>query len=173
VIGNRRFEIAVTSPGAMQQIGKRIGRGLRSGDVVLLNGDLGAGKTTLALGIAAALGVTGPVQSPTFTLVAEHICRGVNGGPVRLYHLDLYRLRDESDLESFGYEQYLEPADGVSVIEWPERTGNWLPERYLLVDFTISGPSRRLIRIEAAGGFEIDLTELVASSDSHENLAPL
>jgi tRNA threonylcarbamoyladenosine biosynthesis protein TsaE len=148
------IDITVASPEETRGIGERIGRRLRSGDVILLNGDLGAGKTTMTQGIAAGLEVDDPVQSPTFTLVAEHVGCTEDGESIRLYHLDLYRLQDEHDLESFGFEQYLDPIDGISLIEWPERAGTWLPERYLLIDFSIVGPSQRLIRLEAVGGFE-------------------
>jgi tRNA threonylcarbamoyl adenosine modification protein YjeE len=79
---------------AMRALGREIGRALAPGDVVLLHGDLGAGKTTLAQGIAAALGVTGVTQSPTFTLVSEHPATLAGGENVTLYHLDIYRLDD-------------------------------------------------------------------------------
>lgn len=155
-----RFELTSPSAGETRRIGMAIGRTLRRGDVVLLNGDLGAGKTTLTQGIASGLRVAEPVQSPTFTLVAEHNGRDANGEAIRLYHIDLYRLRDEADLESFGFDQYLQPADGISVIEWPERAVTWLPDRYLLVDFALEGPDFRRLRLEMVGGFDSDLTEL-------------
>src|SRR5215210_4246279 len=116
-----------------RNVGECLGRCLAAGDVILLHGDLGAGKTTLAQGIARGLGVGGYVQSPTFTLVHEHDGQTADGTPVRLYHLDLYRLSGEDDLDSFGYDEYLAPSDGVSVIEWPERAAGRLPGRYLLV----------------------------------------
>ncbi len=128
----------------MVQLGVALGERLRLGDVVLLHGDLGAGKTTLAQGIARGLGVTGPVQSPTFTLVAEYDARLADGSPARLYHLDLYRLTDPAELESIGYETYIAPADGVTLVEWPERAGAELPERYLLITITHDGPARRV-----------------------------
>jgi len=78
-----------------------------------------------------------------------------------LYHLDLYRLRDAADLESFGYQQYLEPVDGVTVFEWPERAGTWLPDGYLLIDFEFVGPAERRLRIEAIGGSELNVIGLV------------
>jgi tRNA threonylcarbamoyladenosine biosynthesis protein TsaE len=157
----RALEIASASVDDTRRIGSRLGQLLRQGDVVLLNGDLGAGKTTLTQGIAVGLAVEERVQSPTFTLVAEHDGYGGDGGSLRLYHLDLYRLRDDADLESFGYEQYLEPVDGVTVIEWPERAGNWLPDRYLLVDFEFVGPADRILRIEVRGGSKFDVTGLI------------
>ncbi len=125
--------------------GARLAQQLRVGDVVLLHGDLGAGKTTLTQGLAQGLGITEPVQSPTFTLVAEHVGFTADGGPVRLYHLDLYRLGGEEDLDDIGFDDLLAPADGISVIEWPERAGTWLPERYILVTIEpIREATRRL-----------------------------
>lgn len=136
-------EIEVTSAEAMQALGEELASSLKVGDVLMLHGDLGAGKTTLTQGIAAGLGVEGAVQSPTFTLVREH-----RGREMMLYHLDLYRLSDPDELENLGYETYLDPADGVSVIEWPERAGDWLPERFTLVRIEHLGRDRRLVLIE-------------------------
>jgi tRNA threonylcarbamoyladenosine biosynthesis protein TsaE len=132
-----------------RELGAALGRLLGPGDVVLLHGDLGSGKTTLTQGIAQGLSVREYVQSPTFTLVAEHDGRTADGVPVRLYHLDLYRLEGEDDLRSFGWDQYLAPVDGVTVVEWPERAGTWLPEEYLLVRLQVAGPDRRRIDVEA------------------------
>jgi tRNA threonylcarbamoyladenosine biosynthesis protein TsaE len=89
--------------------------------VVALQGDLGAGKTTLSQAICAGLGVTEDVTSPTFALVHEY--RGTHG-PV--YHLDLYRLRDERDLDNIGYDEIV-AGQGVVLIEWPERAAGQLP----------------------------------------------
>ena len=138
--------IEVTSAGAMQALGAELAGSLRIGDVLMLHGDLGAGKTTLTQGIASGLGVEGPVQSPTFTLVREH-----QGREMVLYHLDLYRLADPDELENLGYEVYLDPPDGVSVIEWPERAGDWLPERFTLVQIEHLGGDRRLVTIKPMG----------------------
>jgi len=90
----------------------------------------------------------------------------VSGAPIQLYHLDLYRLTDEAELESFGYGQYLAPTDGVSVIEWPERAGDWLPDAYLLVRLEIAGPDRRRITIEAvpAAGDLAPVVEEIAAA---------
>ncbi|MCC6790174.1 MAG: tRNA (adenosine(37)-N6)-threonylcarbamoyltransferase complex ATPase subunit type 1 TsaE [Thermomicrobiales bacterium] len=156
------IEVVTQSPEETRKLGERVGCVLADGAVLLLNGDLGAGKTTLTQGIAAGFGVREAVQSPTFTLVAEH--EGAGGR--RLHHLDLYRLQDESDLESFGYEQYIDPVDGISIIEWPERAGSWLPESFLLIDIAIAGPSERRLRLEAHGGFSRELSVLGAASDS-------
>lgn len=126
----------------MRAFGRAFAAHLGMGDVVLLHGDLGAGKTTLAQGIAAGLGVTGAVQSPTFTLVQEH-----QGRDLALYHLDLYRLDDPSELETMGYETYLDPPAGISVIEWPERAGDWLPDRFWLVHIEHLGGDRRRMTV--------------------------
>lgn len=117
----------------MVAYGQQVGAALRAGDVVLLHGDLGAGKTTLAQGIARGLGIDGPVQSPTFGLVSEHSGTDDEGTPVRLYHLDLYRLESSGELEDLGYEQFIAPTSAISLVEWPERAEDWLPERFLLL----------------------------------------
>lgn len=144
-----RVEIVSESPEQTRALGAAIGRRLRPGDVVLLHGDLGAGKTTLTQGIAEGLGIHDYVQSPTFTLVAEHSGRTAAGDPIVLYHLDLYRLSGAHDLESFGYDEFLAPVDGITVIEWPERAEGWLPDAYLLVHLEVAGPEQRRITVEA------------------------
>lgn len=144
IAGARTIEVA--SAEAMQALGAELARSLDVGDVLMLHGDLGAGKTTLTQGVATGLGVEGPVQSPTFTLVREH-----RGRELMLYHLDLYRLADPDELENLGYEVYLDPPDGVSVIEWPERAGDWLPERFTLVQIEHLSGDRRRVTIEPIG----------------------
>lgn len=136
--------IPVDSAGEMQRLGRVIGARLHPGDVLLLHGDLGAGKTTLAQGIAAALGVSEGMQSPTFTLVAEHQGQLPDGTRVRLNHLDLYRLSGPEDLESFGYEQFLDAGDEITLIEWPERAADWLPDAYLLAAIAYAVPGRKV-----------------------------
>lgn len=143
------LELTSRSADETRRIGEIIGGELRSGDVVLLHGDLGAGKTTLTQGIARGLGVADYVQSPTFTLVGEHAGRDADGVEIALHHLDLYRLDDVAELESFGYDQYLEPVAAVSVIEWPERAGGWLPDRYLLVELIADIGDRRQLRLSS------------------------
>lgn len=131
---------------AMQKFGRDLARSLNIGDVVLLHGDLGAGKTTLTQGVAQGLGIEGPVQSPTFTLVREH-----EATDMRLYHLDLYRLDDPDQLEDIGYEVFINPPDGVSLIEWPERAGDWLPDRFLLIQIEHAGGDRRSVQLTHHG----------------------
>lgn len=139
-------DMRIDSAAAMRQYGKEFASRLRPGDVVLLHGDLGAGKTTFTQGVAEGLGVDGAMQSPTFTLVREH-----EGEQMRLYHLDLYRLDDPEDLENIGYETYLDPPDGVSLIEWPERAGDWLPGVFWLIRITHLGGDQRLLEVQRYG----------------------
>ncbi len=142
------IDLISTSAEQTRAIGERLGRRLRPEDLVLLHGDLGAGKTTLVQGIARGLGVAEPVQSPTFTLVNEHDGRTPDERPIRLYHLDLYRLvGDDTELDSFGFDDFLAPADGVGLVEWPERAAARLPESYLLVRLDTLGEGKRRLVI--------------------------
>lgn len=142
----RPLEIVTTSPAETEAVGASLASWLREGDVVLLHGDLGAGKTTLAKGIAAALRVDAVVASPSFALVNEYDA-GLLAPVSRLYHLDLYRLRGEEDLASIGFSDFTHPVDGVTLIEWPERAAGVLPERYVLVELEVAGPDRRRVRL--------------------------
>ena len=94
---------------------------LKPGDVVALEGDLGAGKTTFVQGLAAALGATRPVTSPTFCIVSEHPADGM-----LVVHMDLYRLHGEEDVLQVGWEDYLSRG-AVLVVEWPDRAGSLIP----------------------------------------------
>lgn len=142
--------LVTSSPDETLQLGRRLARGLTSGDVVLLHGDLGSGKTTLAQGIIAGLGVAAPVPSPTFTLVNEYEGEATDGTSRPIYHLDLYRLTGDNDLESIGLGDYLAPTIGISIIEWPERAAAWLGGEYLLIEITTAGMQQRRMRISAA-----------------------
>jgi tRNA threonylcarbamoyladenosine biosynthesis protein TsaE len=142
-------ECLTRSADETRAFGERLAHRLRVGDVVLLQGDLGAGKTTLIQGLARGLGIADYVQSPTFILVAEYDGRAADGTPLRLYHLDLYRLDGTADLASIGFDDYLAPTDGVTVIEWPERAGDDLPETYLLIEIAHAGEDRRRLTVTA------------------------
>ena len=107
-------------------LGERLGSLLAPGQVICLQGELGAGKTCFAQGIARGLAVTAPVTSPTFTLINEY------HGRFPLYHMDFYRLADPLELEDLGYAEYFYGA-GVTLIEWPERAAALLPAERLEV----------------------------------------
>ena len=107
---------------ATWNLARRLAAELKPGDVVCLEGELGAGKTTFTQGLAAALGASGRVTSPTFCIVQEH-----RGPDVFLVHMDLYRLRSEDDVLAIGWEDYLSEG-AILVVEWPERAGNLIPE---------------------------------------------
>ena len=106
----------------MIALGEKLAARLPSRAVVLLSGNLGAGKTTLTKGIARGLGAAEPdeVSSPTFTLIHEY------GNPTRVYHIDLYRLDEPRQLATLGLEEIFD-REAVVIIEWPERFRRWLP----------------------------------------------
>jgi tRNA threonylcarbamoyladenosine biosynthesis protein TsaE len=124
---------------ATRALGAVLGRSAEPGDVVCLFGELGAGKTQLAKGIAAGLGVTDTVTSPSFVLMAEY------EGRLPLFHIDLYRLADAGDALAGGLIDDRQ-ASGVTVIEWAERLGAWLPAARLDIRFEGTGDApRRLV----------------------------
>jgi tRNA threonylcarbamoyladenosine biosynthesis protein TsaE len=119
-------------------LGARIAAHLKPGDAVALSGDLGAGKTTLARAILTALGVSETVPSPTFTLVQAY-----DAPALSVSHFDLYRLKNEAELDELGLEDALE--HGAALIEWPERAGARLPENRLDVELRIEADGRRAL----------------------------
>jgi tRNA threonylcarbamoyladenosine biosynthesis protein TsaE len=138
------------SPQETRAVGREIGAGLRTGDVVLLHGDLGAGKTTLTKGIAEALGVAEEVQSPTFTVVAEYPAPAL-GRDSWLVHVDLYRLAGDGDMDSIGLDEVLEREDAVVVIEWPERAARSSLAARLLVEIVQQGDDRAISATDLSG----------------------
>jgi tRNA threonylcarbamoyladenosine biosynthesis protein TsaE len=143
-----------------ERIGALLGALLCPDDVVLLTGDLGAGKTQFTKGVARALGVSQDVTSPTFNLMHEYASAGTDkgagggaGGGARsvvLRHFDLYRLEDESELDDIDYFGLLEDG-AISVVEWGDRFFSALPLDYLLIAFELVDERTRILRFEAAG----------------------
>ena len=127
-------------------IGRDLGRAAVPGTVLALVGELGAGKTQLAKGVAEGLGVTTVVNSPTFVLMNEHV------GRLRLYHIDVYRLADPEEAAAAGLLDERE-ASGVTVVEWADRLEGWLPADRLEIRLEADGadPSLRRIAWEAHG----------------------
>jgi tRNA threonylcarbamoyl adenosine modification protein YjeE len=129
---------------ATKALGARIAAGLERGDCVLLEGDLGAGKTTLARGILQALGVQEHVASPTFTMVWSY-----ETPKILVSHYDLYRVQDSSEIDELGIDDALEA--GAALIEWPGRAGNRLPPDALHVAIEIRSEGMRLMTIHGSG----------------------
>ena len=126
-----------------QKVGFSLGKLLSRGDVILLEGDLSAGKTTFTKGIGEALGVKKVINSPTFTIVKTY-----RGNEHTLYHMDLYRLDGLGN--DFDLYEYFE-GDGICVVEWPHQVDEILPEEYILVTIKITGLELREIKIESVG----------------------
>lgn len=121
--------------------GKEFAKKLVPGDVVCLEGDLGAGKTHFVKGIASYFGIAeDKVNSPTFTLINEY------SGEIPLYHFDCYRLKNEQEALEIGIEEYLY-GDGVSIIEWPSKIKNIIPEDSIQIEIKHIGKSKRSIVI--------------------------
>lgn len=135
------------SAGWTRCLGRALGRLLGPGDFVALVGPLGSGKTCFAQGVLAGLGVTGPVRSPTFTLVHRH------QGRLTVHHVDAYRLNGGADLEDLGCEEFFH-GPGVVVLEWADRVISCLPPAHLRVELAIpdgTGDDDRLIRLTPRG----------------------
>ncbi|MDP3541880.1 MAG: tRNA (adenosine(37)-N6)-threonylcarbamoyltransferase complex ATPase subunit type 1 TsaE [Elusimicrobiota bacterium] len=129
--------LKLTSEEETIKLGARLGRGLRAGAVVLLRGELGAGKTTLARGLARGAGFKGRVSSPTFALA--HVYRGKR---LTVHHLDLYRLARGEELE-VGIEELLEDPRAAVVVEWPAAAGGRWPKDRLEITLAHAPPGRR------------------------------
>jgi tRNA threonylcarbamoyladenosine biosynthesis protein TsaE len=139
--------VELPTPADTERLGRELGARLRAGDLVVLSGPLGAGKTVLARGIGVGLGVRGPVTSPTFVLAREHPA-GPRGVP--LVHADAYRLDGLDELEDLDLDTDL--VDAVVVVEWGEGLAERLAEEHLLVRLdrrddevrvaTLRGPAR-------------------------------
>ncbi|MEW6573582.1 MAG: tRNA (adenosine(37)-N6)-threonylcarbamoyltransferase complex ATPase subunit type 1 TsaE [Bacillota bacterium] len=150
------FEVKSDSPEATRTIGEKVGRFLAAGDVVALYGDLGAGKTCFAQGVARGLGILGQVTSPTFVLLREY------EGRLPLYHFDAYRLSGPEDFAELGSEEYFS-GPGVSIIEWAERVTDILPEDRLEVELLrLHGEENtRLIHFKGTGERSLAIVEVL------------
>lgn len=119
-----------------REAGRRLAGALRAGDLIALQGELGAGKTCFVQGLAEGLGVGGRVASPTFIVMRSH------PGPTPLYHADAYRLSGPEELLDVGLDDWLE--EGVVAVEWADQVLAALPEDYLVIDLSGEGESRTL-----------------------------
>lgn len=145
------------SPAETEKIGAILGGLLEPGDFIALRGELGAGKTRFAGGVAAGLGVDPgiPVTSPTYTLL------NIYTGRLPLYHFDLYRLSGDDEVVDLGFDDFF-GGDGVSLVEWPERLCEELPPERLEILLTYAGDkARRVELIPTSARFEKIVDELV------------
>lgn len=143
-----------SGPEETRRLGERLGALLRAGDVVLLSGELGAGKTVFVRGIAQGLGYSGSVSSKSFVLLGEY------AGRVKLYHADLYRLEAPEQVDELALDEL--GADAALVVEWPERAGGLLPKEHLRAEFEVTDESTRTLRLRASGQRAHELVERMA-----------
>jgi tRNA threonylcarbamoyladenosine biosynthesis protein TsaE len=134
-------EVVTASPRETEAVAARLAALLRAGDVVFVSGDLGAGKTTFVRGAGRALGVTGHVSSPTFTIGHRY------EAPTPVAHLDLYRVQGLDPEEWGDLEPYFDGA--VAFVEWPEHGGDWLPLPRAVVTLGHVDETHRIVRIDS------------------------
>ena len=135
------------SPAETRALGAALARQLLPGDVLVLAGDLGAGKSELTRGIARGLGISGPVASPSFTILNVY-----DEGRIPLCHFDWYRLSGVDELYDMGLDEYL-GGDGIAVVEWPSRCPEAIPDNHLLVTITPFDETTREILWTPKGAF--------------------
>jgi tRNA threonylcarbamoyladenosine biosynthesis protein TsaE len=154
------MEVISKSVSETLNMGRKIAKSLKRGDIICLFGELGSGKTLLTKGIAEGLGIkTEEVISPSFVLIRQHV-----KGKLPLYHFDLYRLKDPKDILALGYEEYLFD-DAVAVIEWADRLKCFLPKEFLKVELSFKTDSKRRIKFVAFGARFKELLKEI-----HENI---
>lgn len=151
--------VTVKSADQTMAIGQKLAQYLKPRDLILLDGDLGAGKTTFTKGLAKGLGIDRPIKSPTFTIIREY-----QDGRIPLYHMDVYRL-EEGGADDLGLEEYFN-GDGVNVVEWSKFVADELPNQYLRIIFRrddSKGDNVRTLTFEAKGErFEKMIREVLA-----------
>lgn len=154
----QEWVIETASAEETKRLGRCLGLVIQEPTVLLLVGDLGAGKTCLTQGIARGLGIpeSEPIVSPTYTLM------NLYEGRLPLYHFDLYRLADPGELEELGMEEYL-PGDGVAVVEWADRFED-LCQTYLAIRICHRGPDLRALHFRAVGSTGKFLLEALQSA---------
>jgi tRNA threonylcarbamoyladenosine biosynthesis protein TsaE len=145
ILDSHTLEFFSRSPEQTRRIGMRLGSVLQSGDVVCLQGDLGAGKTTFVQGAAQGWGSLDLASSPTFIIV--NIYRGADHG--RLFHLDGYRLDSSPEAEELDFDSML--SEGPMLIEWPERLGPLIPSEHLWIQLTHVADEQRQMLFKSNG----------------------
>lgn len=148
------FSMISNSAEDTYDLGCEIGKWLERGQLILLSGDLGTGKTIMTQGICAGVGVEEDVTSPTFNLINEY------ESAFPIYHMDLYRLENEEELQDLGFEDYLD-GKGIIIIEWPDIVYNIIPADFLYVKIRRISIEKREISIKAEGERSLRLIERV------------
>lgn len=138
----KQYELVVHDESETLALAELLTHYLKAGDVLALEGDIGAGKTFFTKGIAKGLGIKRNVNSPTFTIIKEY------AGKLPLYHMDVYRL--EGSEEDLGFDEYFY-GEGITVVEWAGFIEDQLPDERLTIEFTVSGPSSRKLRFIPKG----------------------
>ncbi len=145
------LEIRLNNLEETEEFGTKLGKILKSGDIICLNGDLGAGKTTLTKSIGLGLDVKEYITSPTFTLINQY------RGRLPVYHFDVYRLENADELYDLGFDEYFY-GNGVCIIEWADKIENLLPKERLVLDIKKGKDiDERVINITAYGNRYIEL----------------
>lgn len=134
------------------RLGQKIASQLKKGDIIILLGDLGSGKTKLTEGILSYFGLQNEISSPTFTIVNEYDTENL-----KIFHFDLYRLADIDEFFAIGGEEYFEK--GASIIEWGEMLEGYIPKKYLKLEFSRDNvnENKRIIKIENIGNINIEI----------------
>lgn len=161
MVKQESFILFTYSPEETMAIASKLAHLLHSGDVLLLEGDLGAGKTTFTKGLAKGLGITRNVNSPTFTIIKEY-----KGGRLPLYHMDVYRLDDS--FEDLGFDEYFE-GDGVTVVEWAHLIQEQLPVQLLQINLYHEADEARRLELTAYGQHYIDLCKELLKNENSGN----
>ncbi|HEY9198026.1 MAG TPA: tRNA (adenosine(37)-N6)-threonylcarbamoyltransferase complex ATPase subunit type 1 TsaE [Gammaproteobacteria bacterium] len=154
----------IADAAAMETLGAALAKVIQGGLIIHLNGELGAGKTTLVRGLLRGLGHAGSVRSPTYTLVEPYELAGR-----QIYHLDLYRLGDPEELEWIGLRDLLD-ADSLALIEWPERGRGMLPQADLELTLEYFGTGRRVTLTGHSEAGAAVIAQLDAGSNSAGDL---
>lgn len=161
--GTGRFPLDFIShsPEQTRRVGGRLGQHARAGDVFLLSGPFGAGKTLFTQGLAAGLGITERVSSPSFTLINEYAGRDAAGLSLRLYHVDLYRLETPAEIASVGLEGIFDDPGGICAIEWPDRLGEYGALDHLLILLGPVSETKRRLALSPRGPRYEELLSMV------------
>jgi tRNA threonylcarbamoyladenosine biosynthesis protein TsaE len=142
------MDFIIDSVEKTMELGFQLGLKLNAGDIVCLNGDLGAGKTHFSKGVAKGLGIEDQITSPTFTIVNEY-----ESGRLKLYHFDVYRVNDPDEIANIGFDEYIF-SKGVSIIEWSEYIESLIPEdriNIVIKKLPDKGDNYRIISIKSFG----------------------